>query len=182
MAYTMKSSKAAIAVYRVRGRIASIFGYTFGGAGLIALPQFLFGFDGTEPDAGMAAFSAAILLIGALAVMRGVQIKGRIKRFRRYVDLISTQQMTSIGGLASNIRKPSDFVQKDLQTMIDKRFFTQTSINVATGEIIIHGMNNASLTPEPERLRVVVCKGCGATSQVVAGKVAECAYCGSLLQ
>ena len=147
---------------------------------------------------GLGGEIAVLLLLAASVwfIVKGVQIRRRVKRFRQYVSLISEQNMRSIEQIAEVTNQSVDFLIKDLQTMIDKGFFANAVINRATNDIIIGGqtvpvasINSAQTIPPVSSQNfvaqvqewVIDCEGCGASNRV-PGQVGECEYCGSLLQ
>jgi len=175
----MKTSKAAVAVSFIQGKIFSVTGWFFAVIMLLGFSGFMMELaeEGTTSLDGVIVV-IVLFILSILAILKGIQIKRRIKRFKKYVSLISMQRMTSIGALAVNTEKTPDFVKKDLQKMIDKKFFVHASINIQANEIIIHGL------PQMPQMNVTsaVCGRCGATGRVTEGQINECEYCGSVLQ
>ena len=176
----MKTSKTAVAVSTVQGKIASIIGYSLSIIVFLALLGFIIELaeDGTSDLAGII-FVIFLAGCGVLFILKGIQIKKRIKRFRKYVSLISIQNMTSLNDLAVNTEKSAAFVKEDLQKMIQKKFFAHAVINIQTNEIIIQGVNNNRPLVQT---RGAVCRNCGANGRVTSGQINECDYCGSILE
>ena len=175
----MKTSKTAVAISIIQGKIFSIAGYCVAVFMLLAIwagiSELL-----KQDTSNLTGLIAAVILfaLGILAILKGIQIKRRVKRFRKYISLISLEHMTSLDDLALNTEKPVDFVRKDLQKMIDKKFFVNALINLKTGEIIIQGL----VKPQQAQMNFVVCKNCGAKGRINEGKISECEYCGSILE
>lgn len=173
----MNTSRAAIFISIVLGKISSIVGYMLAIIGVIGLAVEL-----TEgSDTFGIVLSLIFLISGILAIVKGIQIKRRIRRFRRYVSLISTSNMVSLDNLAVATSQSVDFVRRDLQKMIDKKFFINASINLTQNEISI---GQAITRPESVSSMTVsfTCTGCGAVGSKPQTAVANCAYCGTLNQ
>ena len=182
----MSTSKAAVAVNAVLGKLLSIIGYALGVFFLV--PTIFGAFD----DAGIIIFAIIVIALCVWAVIKGMQIKRRIKRFKKYVSLISTQHMTSLDNIAASTSQPADFVKKDLQKMISKKFFVNASIDETANEIII-GKRIASAPSAPSaavnvqystqaELEVFNCSGCGASGTKTKGIPGNCDYCGSVVK
>ena len=182
----MNTSKAAVAANAVLGKLLSIAGYVLGT--FFLLPTVF----GTFDDAGIIIFALIVVALCVWAVIKGMQIKRRIRRFKRYVSLISTQQMTSIDNIAANTSQPVDFVKIDLQKMINKKFFVNASIDTAANEIII-GKKMASAPSSPSasvnvqnstqaEIEVFTCSGCGASGTKTKDVPGNCDYCGSVVK
>lgn len=171
----MIKSKITVAVNIIQGKAASVLGYFLS---IFAIIGFSIEVS-QEVKTGSEGFIIAIVMfiIGVLCILKGIEIKRRIKRFRKYVSLISIQNMTSIDDLAVNIQKTANFVKTDLQKMIDKKFFVHAVINIKTNQIII--MIDPKLQ---EKTRGAVCEYCGARGKVTDGQINECEYCGSILK
>jgi len=196
------TSKAAVAVNAILGKILSIIGYTLGS--LIIL-SFFSGYTST----GEVIVAVVFIALCVVAVLGGMRIKRRIKRFKKYIELISARQITSLDDIAANTSKSVDFVRNDLQKMIDKKFFMNAAIDHAAGEIIIRGAKasapsssaiagqaqgqghaaqaqyfasgTAQASARVEReMETFVCSGCGATGIKIKGAPGSCEYCGSL--
>ena len=68
-----------------------------------------------------------LMSIGSLVV--GNRINARIKRFKKYLKQIGKRKFCNISELAESTGKSEQFVADDLQTMIDKDFFTNAHID-----------------------------------------------------
>ena len=116
----MPKLKVNVKTYAIRGKVAKIAGF-IGGA------FFLLGFIGFFVDPASFSRSDFVVSVVFLAVfifliIIGYQISNRVKRFRQYRVLISEHNMSALESIAASISKPVDFVQKDLQKMIDNDF------------------------------------------------------------
>jgi hypothetical protein len=96
--------------------------------------------------------------------------------------LISAHHTTSLDNIAAATGQTVDFVRKDLQNMINRRFFAHAVIDPDTNQIII----GAQMAPEqgagPAQLEAFTCPGCGATGQKPRGAPGNCDYCGSAIK
>lgn len=183
----MNTSKAAVTVSAILGKVASIIGYALGGFSLIVIVMALADIQ------AKGAFESGIVFVIVLAICvflirKGMVIKRRIKRFKQYVAFISNDHMTSIINLAGATGQSSDFVKKDVEKMINKKFFVNAAIDQNSGEIVIGnktlGTNFSNSPTQPNNsadTELVVCKGCGATNSKLKGIPASCEYCGTAL-
>jgi len=182
------TSRTAVAASAILGKLASLFGYTFGVIMLLALLRVSSGH--TE----VAAVLLVFLLLCVLAVVKGARVKKRIRRFRNYVSLISGAHITSLHGIAGSTWQSVDFVRADMQKMIDKGFFVGVAIDRNTDELIIGGQRGQAAAPPPIPSPSAVppvksagpsgnesftCTGCGAAGTKRKGASAECEYCGT---
>ena len=72
-----------------------------------------------------AALSAA-LLGGSLCLMSsGIRTLARLKRFRKYKNMLGTQTHCTVESLASGVAKNEKFVRKDLNRMIGSGYFLE---------------------------------------------------------
>lgn len=177
----MNTSKGAVTAYSILGKILSLIGYIgflfflIGGAALIS-----------EGDSDSFIVCLVLMAVFFFLIIKGSQMKRRIKRFRRYISLISKERITSLVGIASRTSRPIDFVKKDLQKMIDKKFFFDAYLDLQRDEIIINNQNSTvSEVYQPVQTKIetetVKCPGCGAANARQKGKFINCEYCGSLI-
>ena len=144
-----------------------------------------------EPDPELDSLSAALSLLVcivpfALMVIFGSIKKKRVKRYRQYIFLITEHRITSIDVLASSVSMHPDFVKKDLQKMIDLRFFDNANIDYIHNEIIIGGFTG-SYPPqftdyEQGPMLKYTCSGCGASCVKQANAICICEYCGAVIK
>ena len=177
----MRASKVAIAINSLVGSLLRMAGYSVGTILILAL---ISGFAGAydESYANEAlVLSAFLIALCAVVVVIGTRIKRRVHRFRQYVSLMSSQKLTSIGDIAARTSRSMDFVQKDLQKMISKRFFVNASIDRATNKIIVCASTLPGQGGSTE-YDVFHCSGCGAAGTKAKGMLGHCDYCGSPIQ
>jgi len=173
----VNASRGRIFLSAALGKISSVIGYSLAFFGL-----FGFIYEITEDgEAFFIGFSLFIVLLGVFFILMGVRIKRRIRRFRRYVTLISVKDMVSLDNIAVATSRPVDFVRRDLQKMIDKRFFKDATIDYVRNEINI-GQRPAQEMAHVGQSQTVVfsCSGCGATGTKTEGVPNSCGYCGTL--
>ena len=180
----MNTSKAAVVVNAIIGKISSIVGYTFAAFGAIGLIVELS--EGLENSGFIVG--AIFITSGVLLILKGIRTKQIIKRFKLYISLISVHQMSSLDAIAAATSQSVDFVKDDLQKMINKSFFASASINAATNEIIIDGVVLSPFAAAPAQqaqavaqyeMEVYTCRGCGASGTKTKGVPGNCDYCGS---
>lgn len=189
----MRTSKAAIVVSAIMGKLRSIIGYALGLFSLLCIwvaATEMHGFSGLS----MVIFFTIMLGGCILLVISGAKTKKRISRFKQYVSIISKENMNTLDCLASATSQSVDFVKNDLQAMIDKHFFVDAFINLGTGEIVIgnhvqHSVpengntnNKTNDTVKPNitsEIEHVKCPGCGASNSKSKGIAINCDYCGT---
>lgn len=177
----MKSAKVQIVITAITAKICSILGYCV----VVFFTLMLYvtindiAKDGTNKTAGtlMCIF---FISCGAILIFIGSHTKKIIKRYRKYVNLISVANMTSLDSLARNTGQSVDFVKKDIQRMIDGKLFFNAYIDRETDEIVI-GKNKTQKNINQET-ESIICSGCGAMNYRLKGTAINCEYCGSLLE
>lgn len=183
----MNQSKATVVFSGIMGKLRSIAGYFLGIFSIIVFLGFLVSEDPvSSEDRSALIFVFIIFALALYLIYSGSKVKRRIKRFKRYVGLMSNEHMTSIQALASATGQTVDFVIKDIQTMIEKKFFANAWLDLNRGEIVLgHNFQNAKAPTRTQaqpqaaqaRMEVVQCSGCGASNNVEAGKVTRCEFC-----
>lgn len=137
-----------------------------------------------EKDSAYYIIAISFSVIGLLLLISGVRAIRRIKRFNKYVALIASEHMTSIQSIASANSKSFGFVRKDLQTMINKKFFKNASLNLNSGEIVFGQKGKApiNLPTGKIEMELINCPGCGAFNSKTKGIKNNCEYCGTSLE
>ena len=184
----MNASRAAVVVSAIFGKAASLFGYAFGLFGVVG---FTVEVNGDKSAVGFA-MSVIFMASAIFLIIKGILIKRRIKRFKRYISLITLNQMTSIDKIAASTFQSAQYVINDLQKMIYKKYFVNASIDIAANEIIIGNRTAsapyaASYAAPPHNsmqteLEVFNCPGCGASGARSKGVPGKCDYCGSFVK
>ena len=88
-------------------------------------------------DWGITLFLGACLAGSVVLLVKGVRARRRIKRFRRYVQLLDGRTYITVAELASATGKDESFVQKDLRTMLEKGFFPYGRMDVSGEHLIL---------------------------------------------
>ncbi|GEM_PF-1268881 len=183
---TDEKSKSAIMKNAILGKIASVIGWIIT---LFTLPITIVGIasPNEEGKAGALVFFFIIHGIGIWLITFGVKAKRIIKRFKQYVSIISFQGDNSIENIASATYRSVDFVMKDIDIMIKKKYFIDAYIDFASKELLFKNrIAQTDLEVKPvdsKDLEYVKlnCQGCGATNKIVKGKGGDCEFCGSPL-
>lgn len=180
------SSKAAVVTSVIIGKISSIFGYAIAFIFVISL------LGGAFHDVGSIIIVLVFLCIAAALILNGIKIKRRYKRFKKYIGLISVENQTSLDDIANSTMQSVDFVTKDIQSMIDKKFFLNAQIDRAANQIVLQKRTvqqqfasaaaGNSADNAPAEMITVTCKNCGAINSIQKGTPAECEFCGSPLK
>ena len=171
----MHTSKTAIVMSAMLGKVASIIGIILG---VFSLPFLIMSIVDIQSHGAVEAlilFVIPSLAASGFLTVKGSQLKRRINRFRKYVSIISVQNQTSLEIIAKNTMRGVDFVIKDLQKMITKKYFVNASLDLVAGRIqIAHNHNFATVITSG----AMKCPHCGATR---TSEDPNCEYCGTLL-
>jgi hypothetical protein len=183
----MNKSKAVIVLNEIIQKTQMIVGVCF----------VLFGIMGFCVEIGkldsMDIFLVIFFIgIGSLLIYFSVKKKKLIKDFKTYVQKLSADPTGSISNLASAAGTSQDVVKKNLENMINKKFFVNAFIDINKNCIVFPSSNNINAgtnaaqsnvqqnTNQPEIEYVTVtCKSCGGINKIIKGKVSECDFCGS---
>ncbi|MEG0237628.1 MAG: 5-bromo-4-chloroindolyl phosphate hydrolysis family protein [Cetobacterium sp.] len=136
-----KKSKNHISTYinkKPSGSVSSILYIVFGvmgsliyGSSLLIFLIFKMLFNGVAIIGSSIMFGVALLLfvvsIGLL--IRGITLRKRVKRFKKYVKCIDDNSYFSINDLAKFTKEKESFVLKDLNKMIDLGMFLEGHID-----------------------------------------------------
>ncbi|MCQ4865266.1 hypothetical protein [Pseudoflavonifractor phocaeensis] len=135
------------------------------------------------------------ILGGAALIVVGTRMKKTGLKYRRYINLVVNNRLSSIDKIASGMGCSYDQAVVDLQKMQDDGYFPHALIDFSKGLFYLDGIprdmggtadapHPASPRPgegveAPPAVKVVTCRSCGAQNTVAAGTVCECEYCGS---
>ena len=178
----MGSSKVALTTSKFIGKAFSFIGYLW--SFIVLIPMF-------EGLTVRIIFEGMIWIApGVACIVFGLHIKRRIKRYRNYVLILSANENMTVDTLASKTALAADFVYKDLQKMIDKKFFTNACIDANTREILIgsktSGANNIP-TSQPQAvsgsaiMESFNCPACSALGKKQKDTSGSCEYCGTII-
>jgi hypothetical protein len=174
-------SKARISA--LKGKMASVFGYTFGVL-LIAGIVCTFVGVGTEETIQSLPADIFMFLFSAFLIYKGFQIKKRTARLKKYTALISGQQISSLDEIAASTSLSVDFVKKDLQKMITKGYYVDMEIDMAANKII-PGVKTAqiraAMQANMDKYEKYSCPDCGGLGVKPKGEPYACEYCGNAI-
>lgn len=180
----MNKSKVALLANAALGKLLTIIGYVAGIFSLFMVIGSLVYINGEGMRLVLNMFLFT-LVVSVLMIITGARIKRTIKRFKQYISLISGQNMTLLENIAANTNHGVDFVNKDLNKMIKKGFFTNARIDETSREIIIAGhKTNSVVTTQlssttPTEMETYICAGCDAHGSKPKGTQSSCEYCGN---
>lgn len=161
------------------GKTVAVISYILIGIGVIYLIMAF-----TEESS--LSIAAVLFIGGGIWVNRvAAKMKHRGDRYKKYIDLIVNQNQTAVDSIASAVGVTYDVAVADLRKMIAAGYFVGAQIDLARREIVLmrHAVQQVSqFSAAQPRDKVVTCGSCGANNKVPAGGIAECEYCGSLLQ
>lgn len=147
----IRRQKQPLALYRkpagvqAGGTLTTVFGAVAGGMFSVALVFFVitalmagaFGIPEIMVTALFLIFAAA----GFVACGFGAGIRGRVKRFRTYVQVLGMREYCNIRELSERVHKSVKFVVKDLEYMFAKGWFLEGHLDdEKTCLITSHGM------------------------------------------
>ena len=108
------------------GIVFSVLGYTFSvllGIGIFTTLTAT-GFTGFLRSGILASvIMAPFFLVSVFLAYKGSSILGRIKRFRKYMEVLREREYCAVAELVDSVNKSSKFVLKDLKRMIRERYF-----------------------------------------------------------
>lgn len=122
--YFDRSPKGSVA-----GILCMVFGYTTTGisAAAVAIIAILFA-AGWEVGAGLG-IAGAMLAAGIGMGSYGSVLRGRVKRYRQYVDLVKEHLYCSIADMASRTGRAEKYIRKDLKKMMQLGMFRQAHLD-----------------------------------------------------
>lgn len=189
----MKKSKVNVVINGIIQKIQMIVGVCSAAFGLLGLLVSISDFD-----KGAVYLCLFFIAVGALLIYFSSKRKKLSKLFKKYVQILSCDATGSISNLALQTNTPEEVVKKNLNMLIYKKFFINAYIDEEKNRVVFPSTvnNNDSEYTEVvqnieikfnsytqlEEYKAVTCKNCGGTCKVKAGTVAECEYCGSLIQ
>lgn len=186
----MKHSKAAIVVSTIIEKVQLISGIVilviFGICTVMAI------FDRDYNTGGFLQVCIVIDALGLWLIYLSRKRRKLITDFRKYVTALSGDPTGSIVNLASTMGTSEEVILKNLERMIQKKYFTEAYVDrnlpnrsQAAGET----QNAPSLTTPPpspgagpQEMVTVKCGGCGGSNTLARGQSAECEYCGSVIR
>jgi len=188
----MRKSKAVILAHSFLGKILSFIGYCLGIIGLIGV-SFEISYIGISYSGMILAL--VFVAVGFSLILAGGKIKRRIKRFKKYVSLISGQNISSLDSLASLTGKSITYIKDDINSMIITGYFSHAVIDNAANTICINPnaakdnipnqftttvtatvISKTQTEAQPE-IETYICKGCSARGTKYKGVLCTCDYC-----
>lgn len=180
---SQNNSKSAVIISTIGGKISSIIGWV-----VTVFFALIIIFGITSPDevgktAGLI-LSFIFLIIGILNIRVGIKTKKRIRRFKKYITIISVEKTNSIENIAAATSQSVDFVINDIKVMINKKYFANAYIDLNSKEIVFRNKpmkaeENVNKETMSVEYVIVTCNGCGATNKLIKGQHGECEFCGS---
>jgi len=198
-----KQTRTALLRNAAVGKLQTIFGWI-----LVALAAIMASAHALDPVTNSMSTSVGGTIIfavpGVALLLLGYLRQKLNVNYKRYVGLISSQNMTSFQALANDTGQSIEKVIKDLDKMIGKNFFVGASLDMDRQEIVIFRNQSSNATsyptgqaqpvysqvppapfyqappvPAQPSMVTVKCAACGATNVKQTGTVAYCEYCGS---
>lgn len=80
---------------------------------------------------------APLLAMSGLLTYKGMNMLGRLKRFRSYIRQLGSRTYCSVRELAGCVGKSENYVRKDLRKMIQKRMFRQGHLDKTGGCLMV---------------------------------------------
>lgn len=183
---SQNSSRSAVIIQTITGKIASVFGW-IGVVFFVMLIIIALSSDPNDEIHSSLNSFYVFLFFSVVVILCGNSSKRMVKRFKQYVGIILEQNEYSIEKIAAITSQPANFVMRDIKMMISRGFFVNTSIDSNTREIILANKSRQvnQVVEQPDSAAVkstaVTCKGCGAIKRINMGSTSDCDFCGSLL-
>ncbi len=131
----------AIPVSQVPGRVSGILMVIGGISGMILSATVgLFAAISMILASGSAATAiASLVCFGGFTGLAagGFRVTGRVNRYRRYRRELGGVTFSAIAALADAVHRDADYVAKDLQKMIDRRFFPEGHLDAEKKTFIL---------------------------------------------
>lgn len=145
------------------GMLMTVIGAVLVGSGLIMfIPMLLASLTGGcgIPEIIMMAFFL-VLSVGGFALCGcGKSIRGRVRRFKAYIQILGQREYCNIRELADKTKKSIKYVIRDLEYMISKKWFLEGYMDrQKTCLIVSHGMYQQYLSIEANRRESKESKG-----------------------
>ena len=115
---------------------------------------------------------------GAIMIIKAQKMKETGKRYKKYIDIVANQRITSIDTIAAAIPTSYETAALALQEMIDIGYFSGGYID-ATNRVLVMPDRDGSFSESASK--VIKCESCGANNTILAGHTVACEYCGSPL-
>jgi len=178
----VKQSKIALVAYTFLGSVLNFLGYFFGIIFLIILSVVVFDKEFRGMSEGII-FSSIMVGLSIFEIIVSINIKKRVKRFKRYISIISINGTNSLRDIANTTGKHVDYIKNDLQIMINKKFLLNAYIDEAKGEIFIGGWKKDAFGyGEGVDLENIFCPSCGALTVKPVGETVRCEFCGGAVK
>lgn len=137
--------------------------------------------DGFDADTiVLTVFLILSSLSTTFIVISSFRNRKRTTRFREYVAILSGEPVKTLERIAevSLFTHDAEAVRRDIEKMIDLKYFTDVYINDA------HEVVTANTTEmvNPDSLVTVLCDSCGGVNQLPKGTSCTCAFCGATVQ
>jgi DNA-directed RNA polymerase subunit RPC12/RpoP len=174
--------KATIIVSSIIQKIQMFFGVLF-------ILFAILGVSASKKQSSDFVMGIIFLGLGAWLVYASKKRKSLINNFKTYVSILSNIPTGSIDNLAANIGTSQDVVRKNLQLMIDKKYFTNAYINTDINCIVLPSNSQQTTfantyeinidSSSPTEYVTITCKSCGGVNKIKKDSVYECEYCGT---
>lgn len=145
------------------------------------------------------------LVVDALGIWLIILSKRKSKligAFKKYVEAVSSDPTGYIPDIAASLGLSENVVKRNLELMVEKKYFTNAFIDLNTNCIVVANRQNTTVNSTPQSQAVtlqasnmsasashsavemvtVKCKGCGGINTIQKGAVGECDYCGSSIK
>lgn len=137
------------------------------------------------------------LLPGSLLFIKGLNLKKDAARYEKYLDLLSSNGVIFIDGIASEYSLPYAKTARELEGMITEGYLKDAYIDHENKMLKLNtnGSNkdnsnrskqnvskeNTPVKSQPKKRpsKVIICNSCGGKNVVLQGSTVECDYCKS---
>ncbi|AFL99037.1 DeoR-like transcriptional regulator [Desulfitobacterium dehalogenans ATCC 51507] len=126
------------------------------------------------------------LILGVAFIVWARNSKARSIRYKKYLKLVLIERKRKVEDIANTLGISKETVKYDLMKMSAKNYFPGGFFDILAGGMVFPYMDSRKEYTHTKpivkvEIKVITCKGCGASNSVVEGTIAECEYCGSKL-
>lgn len=175
----MNKGKVAIVVFKITEKIEFIFGWILS---IFVLMLSFFCILYKIFSIYLIIFDLTVLGVGIILIIKANKRKRFRKLFVEYVGILSLEPVGSIKRIAVKKGVSVSECKKDVQEMIDRRFFTKAYFNEEEDRIILP-MCSANVKEkirlgEKKSYKSCICPMCTGASLMIEKKDTICDFCG----
>lgn len=134
-------------------------------------------------DIVLLVILAGLVLLGVKLVMLGKRKRKLLSKYRDYSIRLAADPDKSLIKLASETKKSTEDVTKDINAMLATGLFQNCYIDIDNSKLVMPGYATNDTNSNHYKNQIsyvsVKCRNCGAPNKIAKGSVGECEFCGS---